>query len=580
MNQQTNPQPAPHQLASASPADVAATFCAVLVDEWIRAGVTVACVAPGSRSTPVALALAERNDMRVELFHDERSAAFAAVGVGVMSGKPAVLLCTSGTAAAHFHAAVIEADLSGVPMIVVTADRPPELVDVAAPQTIDQTKLFGGAVRWFHAPGVAHAAQSSVWRSLGARAAAEALGFSGRPGPVHLNLAFREPLVGTPCELPEGRAHNAPFHSIVRGHTGSHEPLTRALLEAWDSKTGAVLAGRGSGDPAVVAKLAELLGWPLLADHRSGCAVSSRSIRHFDALLRHPGFAQRNRPDVVLRIGEPLASKVTSQWISQSGAIIHAVVPPGKWIDADHLSGAFVVDPAVLRDVCDALADHPRPPVRFSDEWERADIAAAATVAATLAAELSLTDPAVARGAVRATPPGGVLVVSSSMPVRDVEWFGEPRADISVISNRGANGIDGVLATAIGVATTGKPTVCLIGDIALLHDSSSLTALARRKIDLTIVVVDNDGGAIFSFLPQATTLPLERYELLFGTPHGTDIAAVCAGHGLAVYSVSTSADIVSRPGVQVLIAKTDRSANVAVHDRLYAAVGAAIDTLG
>ncbi len=567
-------------LQGLTPADIAATFCAVLVDEWVRAGVSVACIAPGSRSTPVALALAARDDLRVEVFHDERSAAFAALGVGAASGRPAILLCTSGTAAAHFHAAVIEADLSGVPIIVVTADRPPELIDVAAPQTIDQTKLYGGSVRWFHAPGVADAAQAGLWRSLGARVSGEALGFSGRPGPVHLNLAFREPLVGTAGELPEGRAHNAPWHSIVRGHTGSHEPLTRALLEAWDGQRGVILAGRGAGDPAVVLRLGELLGWPVLSDHRSGCAVASQAIRHFDSLLRHPGFAERNRPDVVLRIGEAPASKVTSQWVASSGAVIHAVVPPGKWIDPDHLAGALVIDASVLLDVCDALSNRPRPPLRFSDEWERADIAAASTIAATLSAEPALTDPAVARAAVRAVQPGGALVVSSSMPVRDVEWFGEPRADITVVSNRGANGIDGVLATAIGVAATGKPTVCLIGDIALLHDSSSLTALARRNIDLTILVTDNDGGAIFSFLPQATTLAHERYELLFGTPHGTDLAAICAAHALSVQSVVTTADIVFRPGIHVFVANTDRSGNVAVHDRLNAAVGAAVDTLG
>jgi 2-succinyl-5-enolpyruvyl-6-hydroxy-3-cyclohexene-1-carboxylate synthase len=308
-----------------TPADIAATFCAVLVDEWVRSGVTVACVAPGSRSTPFALALAARPELRVEVFHDERSAAFAALGVGAVSGKPAVLLCTSGTAAAHFHAAVIEADLSGVPMIVVTADRPPELVDVGAPQTIDQTKLYGGAVRWFHAPGVAELSQLHHWRSLGSRAAAEALGFGGRPGPVHLNLAFREPLVGQPLELPDGRAHEAPWHSIVGGHTVSSQPLTDALIDAWEGKRGVILAGRGAGDPSTILRLGDLLGWPVLADHRSGCSVAGRSIRHFDALLRNAEFAEQNRPEVVVRVGEAPASKVTSQWVANSGAVVHAV---------------------------------------------------------------------------------------------------------------------------------------------------------------------------------------------------------------------------------------------------------------
>jgi 2-succinyl-5-enolpyruvyl-6-hydroxy-3-cyclohexene-1-carboxylate synthase len=528
----------------------------------------------------MALALAERHQIRIEVFHDERSASFAALGVGLATGIPAVLLCTSGTAAAHFLAAIVEADLSGVPMLVVTADRPPELVDISAPQTIDQTKLFGNAVRWFHAPGVPDDITRHTWRSLGARAAAEATGFSGRPGAVHLNLAFREPLVGTVGILPEGRQHNAPWHSIVRARTSSHESLTNALIEAWDGKRGVFVVGRGAGDPDVILELGELLGWPVLADHRSGCAVANRSIRHFDALLRHQGFAQANAPEVVVRVGELPASKVTQQWITSGTSVVHAVVPPGKWIDPDHRSGALIVDPSVLGDIRDVLTDRPRNAHRFSDGWERCDAAAALALRQFFDAQTSLTEPAVARAALRAVPAGGALVVSSSMPVRDVEWFGEFRSDVAVFSNRGANGIDGVIATAIGVASTGLPTVCLIGDVAFLHDSSSLTALSKRTLDLTIVVTDNDGGAIFSFLPQATALPLTRYEQLFGTPHGTDLVALCRSHHLEARQVTTAAEIVPPKGCSVFVAHSQRLGNVSLHEQLTAAVGAALDTLG
>jgi 2-succinyl-5-enolpyruvyl-6-hydroxy-3-cyclohexene-1-carboxylate synthase len=532
----------------------------------------------------MALALAERADageLRIEVFHDERSAAFAALGVGLATNKPAVLLCTSGTAAAHFYAAIIEADLSGVPMIVVTADRPPELVDVGAAQTIDQTKMYGDAVRWFAAPGVPDDAAASSWRSLGARVAAEALGFSGRPGAAHLNLAFREPLVGVVGELPVGRNHNAPWHSVVRGHMISHAPLTDALLEAWYEKKGVLVAGRGCGDPAVILELGELLGWPVFADHRSGCAVAQRSIRHFDAILRHEGFVAQHVPDVVVRIGELPASKVTSQWITSSGASVHAVVPHGKWIDPDHLAGALIVDATVVPDVCATLRERPRPQLRFSDPWEQADALASAAISVTLASMPTLTDAAIARAAVRAVPSNGALVVSSSMPVRDVEWFGEARDDIAVYSNRGANGIDGVIATAIGVAaSTGKPTVCLIGDIAFLHDSSSLAACAQRSIDLTIVVPNNDGGAIFSFLPQASALANEKYEQLFGTPHGTDLVALANAHHLQSEVITSTDQIAHRPGIRVLVASTERTPNVAIHNQLNAAVSAAMDTLG
>jgi 2-succinyl-5-enolpyruvyl-6-hydroxy-3-cyclohexene-1-carboxylate synthase len=557
--------------------DVTATFCATLVDEWVRLGVTHACIAPGSRSTPLALALATQPELRIEVFHDERSAAFGALGVGLATGTPAVLLCTSGTAAAHFSAAVIEADLSGVPMLVITADRPPELVDVAAPQTIDQTKLYGGAVRWFHAPGVPDDANLATWRSLGARAAAEAVGFSGRPGPVQLNLAFREPLLGTAATLPPGRDHGAPWHSVLRGQTISRPELTRALVSGWEGKRGVILAGRGCGDPDTVIALGEQLGWPVFADHRSGCAVAGKSIRHFDSVLRNDAFASQQVPDVVLRIGELPASKVTNTWVTASGAVIHAFIPPGKWVDPDHRSGAIIHDPVVLVDIVVALQEIPRPTRRFSDVWERADAAVSTAITSTLGT--SISEPAIARAALAAVPSGGALVVSSSMPVRDVEWFGAHRDDIAVISNRGANGIDGVLATAIGVASTGRPTVCLLGDVALLHDSSSLTALARRSIDLTVVVTDNDGGAIFSFLPQATALGSERYEQLFGTPHGTDLIALAQAHGLHAQRIEQLGAVRFEPGVHVLVAHTERRANVALHEALTAAARAAVDTL-
>jgi 2-succinyl-5-enolpyruvyl-6-hydroxy-3-cyclohexene-1-carboxylate synthase len=527
----------------------------------------------------MALALAGRPEIRIEIFHDERSASFAALGVGLASGHPAVLLCTSGTAAAHFFAAVIESDLSGVPMLVVTADRPPELVDVSAAQTIDQTKLYGSAVRWFHAPGVPDDSTRHVWRSLGARAVAEAMGFGGRAGAAHLNLAFREPLVGIAEPLPEGRQNNAPWHSVVRARTASHEPLTDALIEAWDGKRGVLIAGRGSGDPAVILELGELLGWPVLADHRSGCAVANRSIRHVDSILRHQGFVNAHVAEIVVRVGELPASKVTQQWIAASGAIVHAVVPTGKWIDPDHLSGALVVDGSVLSDVRDRLAERPRPAFRFADSWERADRLAAAALSKLLDGDVALCEPAVARSVVRAVPVGAALVVSSSMPVRDVEWFGESRSDIDVFSNRGANGIDGVIATAIGVAATGRQTVCLIGDVAFLHDSSSLVALAKRRLDLTIVVTNNDGGGIFSFLPQASALSHETYEQLFGTPHGTDLVALCRSHHLDVAELSSASEISINPGQRVLIATTKRSPNVSVHEQLHTAVGAALDTL-
>lgn len=532
----------------------------------------------------MALALSDEPRIRVEVFHDERSAAFAALGVGMSSGQPAVLLCTSGTAAAHFFAAVIEAHLSSVPMIVCTADRPVELWDVGAAQTVNQTNLYGATTRWFFEPGVPEARTASMWRSVGSRAVAEATGYSGRPGPVHLNLSFREPLVGKVGELPVGRAHNAPWHSIVTTNQSAHIELSQALVDAWSGKSGVFVVGAGDHEPELVLEVADLLGWPVLADHRSGCRIAGRSIRHNDSLLREPGFAAENRVAVVVRIGEMLSSKVTNQWLTScivDGAQLHVITSPGRWIDPDRLAGAMIVGPQALGGVRDLLASRPHPTFRASDAWEQADVIAANGIQETLAANGELSEPLTARTAIAAVNPGSVVVVSSSMPIRDVEWYADTRSDISVLANRGANGIDGVIATAIGVAVaTAKPTTCLIGDVAVLHDSSSLVALARRDIDLCLVVTDNDGGAIFSFLPQATDLPHDRYEQLFGTPHGTDLLALMKAHGLAATVATSVSELTeairasNRP--RVVIAKTERNANVRVHQAINAAVCAAL----
>ena len=549
----------------------AATFCATLVDEWRRAGVTDAVVAPGSRSTPLALALADAPDVRVHVVLDERSASFTALGLGLASGRPAVVLCTSGTAATHFHGAVVEAHLSGVPLLACTADRPPELWDIGAPQTIDQTGLYGAAVRWFCEPGVPDEAAAPSWRSMASRGVAEALGWSGSPGPVHYNLSFRDPLVGDPGALPPGRADHRPWHQVAppAAPTPDVSDLAARMTAAAD---GVIVAGRGVSEPGAVVDLAERLGWPLLADHRSGCRVPARSVAYADLLLRTDPFVRR-RPAIVLRLGEPPASKVVGQWLAGLDAEVVAATPDRRWIDPERVAARVVPEAGVAAALLAALGSG-EPASREATAWAAADRQVDELLDDLLPAT-DVTEPAVARAVVDAVPSGGALVVASSMPVRDVEWFGRARADIAVFANRGANGIDGIISTAAGVALTGRPTVCLLGDIALLHDSAGLTALAGRGIDLTLVVVDNDGGGIFSFLPQARLLPPDRFEQLFGTPHGTDLPALAAAHGLPA-SGWGEADLVP-DGVRVVVARTDRSANRALHQRLDDAVAAAVE---
>lgn len=556
--------------------DVTATFCATLVDEWVRAGVRHAVVAPGSRSTPMALALAERAELAVHVAHDERTAAFMALGVGLGSNRPAILLCTSGTAATHFHGAVVEAGQSRVPMLVCTADRPPELHDVGAPQTIDQTRLYGPAVRWFHDPGVPDDVASASWRSLAGRALAAARGEP--PGPVHLNLPFREPLLGRSGELPAARADGA----WARQAELSTLPMAvdlDALAGLVDRQRGVIVAGRGAGRG--VEALAEAAGWPVLADPRSGARLPAAwCVAAADALLRHPQFAADHAPEVVVHLGEPVASKVVNQWIAASGALSVRVGREGP-TDPDHRTALRVVgDPTAI---AVGLASRVRGAsgTPWLARWHHAEERAQRAIAQAIATQGLLTEPGVARTLVAALPDDSNLVASSSMPIRDLEWYAAPRHGLTVASNRGANGIDGVIATATGVAlASGRPTAVLLGDVALAHDASSLTALARRPVDLLVVLVDNDGGGIFSYLPQASALATERFEQLFGTPHGTDLVALARAHGIDASTITTEAELAaaarSIDGVRLVRVPTDRAANVAVHDDLHRAVATAL----
>ena len=555
----------------ASPGDTSATFCATLVDEWVAQGVRHAVVAPGSRSTPLAVALARNGGLRLHVFHDERSAGFAALGIGRATGVPAVLLCTSGTAAAHFVAPVHEANLSRVPMIVCTADRPPELRDVAAPQTIDQTKLFGGAVRWFHDPGVPSDDAAASWRSLARRSLAAAVGTL--PGPVHLNLPFREPLLGEAGTLPPGGgATVAPSRLAVDAATISR---VAALVSG---RRGVIVAGRGSG-PSVLS-LAEAAGWPVFADAVSGLRECHPNVVvGFDPVLRAESFVGDHLPEVIVRIGDPPASKVLAQWTARSGAVIVQVNDHERPVDPDHVVTLSVSGP--VDKIAGMVAGSVAPaPVEWLAAWIGSETAAQHAISRHT--DAVFCEPTVARRVTDTMAPGGNLVVSSSMPVRDVEWFGTVTPGVTVHSNRGANGIDGVVSTAVGVAlATGAPTTLLIGDVAMVHDSNGLWGLARRGVDLTIVVTNNDGGSIFSFLPQASQLDGGTFETLYGTPHGVDFAALSAAHGIAHVLVTDRASLeaaLAGSGTRMIEVRLDRSGNVPAHEALNAEVVRAVES--
>jgi 2-succinyl-5-enolpyruvyl-6-hydroxy-3-cyclohexene-1-carboxylate synthase len=560
----------------------AATFTATIVDEWVRAGVEHAVVSPGSRSTPLALALAAERRLRVHVHQDERAASFTALGIATSTGLPVIMLTTSGTAAAETHAAVVEADLGRVPLIVCTADRPPELRHVGAPQTIDQDHLFGRAVRWFCDPGVPDEEGRGAWRSLAARAFAEATGPPS--GPVHLNLPFRDPLVGSPGELPPGRSGGRPWHERIAAPRRIDHRDAVALANLCRGRRGVIVAGAGIRQPEHVLLLAHALAWPVLAEPRSGCRVPDRAVvAYFDALVRTE--SSERKPDVVLRLGAPPASKALAQWLASLDGHEVLVDRDGWWLDPAHTAASIVeAEPSIACAELAPLLEHDAP----SDDswltsWTEADQLAGEAIERVLRTEGAWSEVALARSTVAAMPDDSALVVSSSMPVRDVEWFSEPRELCRVLANRGANGIDGVVSTAVGVALTGQPTAALVGDLAFLHDLNGLLGAADREIDLTVVVIDNDGGGIFSFLPQADAIDTDRFEQLFGTPHGVDVGALAAGHGARVHAVGPETPIdeamaksVGIEGVDVIVARTDRADNVRVHGELQSAVAVAL----
>ena len=564
--------------------DLNAALARTLVDEWARAGVAVAAVSPGSRSTPLALALAQDGRIAVHVILDERSASFFALGAAKASGRPAVVVCTSGTAAAELHPAVLEAFHGRVPLLVCTADRPPELRDTGAGQAVDQLKLDGDAVRWFVDVGAPTEGDLATpyWRSLAARAALAAIGPPA--GPVQLNLAFREPLVptGAPVEPLAGRADGAPWVEAgsQRAHPTAADVERLAFLVAAEPR-GLVVAGWGADvDPDAVERFAAHARWPVLADPLSGLRQGPTAVSTYDALLRSPAVADGLRPDAVLRLGAPLTGKAATAWLDPSIPQV-LVDPDGAWLDPQRAAAERIVaDPTLLLEaVLDA--GPPRSQSFWLTSWQHAEAAARREMDRLLDGWPEPFEGRVARDVVAALPAGATLVVGSSMPVRDVETFARPRTGLRFLSNRGVNGIDGFVSTVLGVAAAAPagPVVALCGDLTFLHDAGGLLSAARRGLDATFVVLDNRGGGIFNFLPQAASGADGHFETLFGTPQDIDLAQLAAVHGVLAETVTKADDVVDTVeravdagGIRLVVVPTDRVDNVARHRQVWEAV--------
>jgi 2-succinyl-5-enolpyruvyl-6-hydroxy-3-cyclohexene-1-carboxylate synthase len=574
-------------------------LASAMVEELARCGLRRAVVSPGSRSTPLALALWRQPAIEVTVLLDERSAGFFALGTALAGRSPAAVLCTSGSAAANLHPAVVEADEASVPLIVLTADRPPELRGIGAGQTIDQLKLYGEAVRWFCEVGTHEADDEGLlhFRSVACRGYAKAAG-DPRPGPVHLNVPWREPLAPVPVEgavsatdplALEGRGER-PLNSVSSSFPVPEHGLLEQLCERIaEEPRGVIVAGR-QPDPALgepLARLASVSRYPILAEPTShlrfGRHDRSRVISSYDLLARER--TEGREPRLLLRVGDMPTSKALRQWLATIEDLQQLVVDPiAEWRDptrrAEHLVRA---DPADLAGrLAQLLAERGRDQEdaaeAFAAGWTGADRAARAAVRAEIAGLDGLSEPGAWLTLGEALEDDDAVLAASSMPVRDLEAFlpsGPQR--VQFFSNRGANGIDGLVSTAAGIAASGRRTWAVLGDLALFHDLGGLAA-AREADGLNLLVLDNGGGGIFHFLPQEEALPAEEFEALLGTPTGLDPAGAADLFGLSV-AVPSSQDELHRTlagDARMIVVRTDRGRNLELHRRLAEAAAAAL----
>jgi 2-succinyl-5-enolpyruvyl-6-hydroxy-3-cyclohexene-1-carboxylic-acid synthase len=582
--------------------DVLATAVGSLIDELVLGGVKHFCVCPGSRSTPLALTIARHPQAQLWLQLDERSAGFFALGMAKRLHQPVALVCTSGTAAANYLPAVVEASQARIPLILLTADRPPELRDSGAPQTIDQIHLFGSYVRWFVDMALPDPSPTitNYVRTVAGRAIAASNGL--QPGPVQLNIPFREPLLpATPLAHPRGkRAPEQPFVSSVQGKRELAAPQLEALAERLMRVERGLLMVGPQDDPAlrpVVRALANRLGWPLLADHlsqtRYGPEKCPSLIDCYDAFLRDPAFVASYAPELVLRFGAMPTAKPFLLYLQQHPDCEQLIVDGGAgWLDPTLSASSMIyADPVLLcqqlDEVLQAKGYQSRIKGAWSQAWQRAQRITRDLIEDLLMHDPELSEPRVFAELADLLPQDALLYLSNSMPVRDADTFLTNRSrELTVYGNRGANGIDGVVSSALGAAAVSdQPTLLAIGDIAFYHDTNGLLAAKLHKINLTIVLINNDGGGIFSFLPQASER--DHFETVFGTPHGLDFAPFAQIYGGSYCLAedwqsfrSAVESALQTEGLSIIEVRTDRERNVDQHRVLWPRVSVALAAEG
>ncbi|MGH7961688.1 MAG: 2-succinyl-5-enolpyruvyl-6-hydroxy-3-cyclohexene-1-carboxylic-acid synthase [Candidatus Binatia bacterium] len=585
-----------------TPGNVLHSFVGAFVDALARSGVSRVCLCPGSRSTPLALLLRRHPAMMTWVHLDERSAAFFALGMAKASREPVVLVATSGTATVNFAPAVVEAYYARVPLLVLTADRPPELRGVGALQTIDQVRLYGSQVKWCVEMPLPETTEEAVGyaRTIACRAVATAR--CDAPGPVHVNFPFREPLIPVAAESSLGCDEQSTLRSIPRPAVTitqaprRPDPVDLAALAADLRTARRSLIVCGPQDdphfPTAVAQLAAELEAPLLADplsqvrcgvHHNSCVIDS-----YDAFLRDERCARDFAPEIVLRFGATPVSKLLLLYLQRYAACRQVLIEEGDgWHDP--AASASEVVYAQPRAWCEALlialrsASGPSRQETWRAHWQAVARQARATLHEHLLQSADFCEPRVFTELAALLPQGTTVFAGNSMPVRDLDtFFAGGRRSIRFLANRGASGIDGVVSTALGVSVvSSEPLVLVIGDLSFYHDLNGLLAARRYGLRATIILLHNDGGGIFSFLPQAEES--QDFEELFSTPHGLDFRPAADMYGLA-YQRPTGwqefrtavQQALGDDGVTLIEVRTQRPANVELHRRLWKAVSLSV----
>ncbi|MGZ4242323.1 MAG: 2-succinyl-5-enolpyruvyl-6-hydroxy-3-cyclohexene-1-carboxylic-acid synthase [Actinomycetota bacterium] len=548
--------------------DVALACMAQMADELAGGGVDAVCISPGSRSTPLALGFARHGGFDVRVILDERSAAFFALGRARATRKPVALVCTSGTATANYFPAIVEASMSGIPLIVLTADRPPELRGTGANQTIDQRELYGRYVQLFLDPGVprAHSGAADEWRRLARRALTAA-----RTGPVHIDLSFEEPLLPTDATPDIGRADSQPQDDPV-----STPADMSGVADLLDTDRGVVVAGQIHGQAGSVADLARRLGWPLIAEPLSNLRLPGRALRAGQALLMDDRFSAEHVPDVVIQFGATPTTRATQHLVAAAKTLV-VVAPrpadPAKRAHRTVVAAEGIVASALMQ----AVDQHGMS--TWTKDWFEADATARTALDRFLDDGAEPFEPRIARDVADAIPDGTTLLVASRTPVRDLDLTMAPREGLRVLANRGASGIDGFVSTALGVASAGAPTVALAGDLSMLHDASGLVWGARRSEPVTFVVVNNGGGGIFDLLPSGA---LQENDALFVASHEVDLRALAGAAGIAYEHALDPASSIAEPAKRTTLVEVpiDRARAVERRALLRDAIARALSRAG